>query len=119
MRCWETVFWGSSPDVPTHPRSTLWAVAWNTATSPLLGGRGFGEAYLVFDALRVIIPHPLVALGSKGNLLAGDSLYFSSSEEVAYLKEQGRVVWEACQASRSHPSVCSLPLQRLQAAGFM
>lgn len=82
------------------------------------GRRGFGEAYLVFDALRVIIPHPLVALGSKGNLLARDSLYFSSSEEVAYLKEQGRVVWEACQAS-SHPSVCSLPLQRLQAAGFM
>lgn len=82
-------------------------------------GCGFHETYLVFDTLHVVIPHPLVALGSIGNLLAINSTYFSSFEEVAYLKEQGRVVWEACQASRSHPSVCSLPLLRLRTAGFM
>lgn len=120
MRCWETVLWGPSLGVPTHPGSALGP---ETSSSCLehnnlsfVPGCGFRETYLVFDTLQVIIPHPLVAPGSKGNLLARDSMYFSSSEEAAYLKEQDRVVWEACRASRSHPSEGSLPLQ---AASFM
>lgn len=47
--------------------------------------------HLAFDALLVIIPHPLVALGGIGDLLAKESMDRGSAEEVTDLsREQGR-----------------------------
>lgn len=82
---------GLSPGYPTHPSSASGQETKSSCfgTRPSLFWQcGFGETYLVFDTLRVIIPHPLVALGSIGNLLAKDPMYFSSSEEVTDLRNR-------------------------------
>lgn len=59
-----------------------------------LGSRGkqdFGQAYLAFDTFLVVVPYPLVALGSIGDLLAGDSMDCGSMEKVTDLsREQDR-----------------------------
>lgn len=48
--------------------------------------------YLGFDALRVTVPHPLVALGGIGNLLVKESVDRGSTKEGTDLsREQGRV----------------------------
>lgn len=47
--------------------------------------------YLVFDALLVVIPHPLVALSGIGDLLTKESMDRGSAEKVTDLnREQGR-----------------------------
>lgn len=54
------------------------------------------RTYLVFDALLVIVPHPLVALGGIGDLLARESLDRGSVEEVTDLTEnRAWVAWGA------------------------
>lgn len=54
------------------------------------GMQSFGEAYLAFDTFLVIISHPLVALGSVGDLLGGDSMDCGSMEEVTDLNREER-----------------------------
>ena len=47
--------------------------------------------YFVFDALLIVIPHPLVALSGIGHLLTKESMDRGSAEEVTDLsREQGR-----------------------------
>lgn len=80
---WGECALGPFPRGPAYTQAPLWPA--------MVGGCGFRETYLVFDTLLVVIPHPLVALGSIGNLLAKDSVHFSSFEEITDLsREQDR-----------------------------